>query len=74
VDVNTSGSEAAGLSQPHNLMRVLCNTFYNGVDFDGKRQGQIKKLGTGGSYLSHATSQNKRIPIVSASLEHISLY
>jgi len=58
-------------------MRVLCNTFYNGVDFDGKRQGrqgQIKKLGTGGSYLSHATSQNKRIPIVSASLEHISLY
>jgi hypothetical protein len=39
VDINNFGTEKTGLSQPHFLMRVLCNTLYNGVDFDAKRQG-----------------------------------
>lgn len=74
VDVNSQTSLKTGLTMPHCLMRILANTLYNGVDFDPKRLGQAKKIGATGSYLSHSSGQNKRIPIVSAALEHISLY
>lgn len=74
LDVNSHLNGKSGLTIPHCLMKVLANPLYNGVDFDPKRLGQAKKIGSIGSYLSHATGQNKRIPIVSAALEHISLY
>jgi len=47
---------------------------YNGIDFEGKRLAQVKKINTVGSFMSHSTGMNRRIPILSAALGHISLY
>jgi hypothetical protein len=74
VDVSSHNSYQSGLSHPHSLLRSLSNTLYNGIDFDAHRLGMVTKIGAIGSFLTHQTGQNKRISIVSAPLEHISLY
>lgn len=74
-DLNTFEKASFGLTQDQSLLHRLCQTFYNGIDFNYERSVVWKKVPGIEQYLfSSFNSLNKKIPVNEPGLENVSMY
>ena len=74
-DLNTFEKASFGLTQDQSLLHRLCQTFYNGIDFNYERSVIWKKVPNIEQHLfSSFNSLNKKIPVNEPGLENVSMY
>ena len=74
-DVNCFEKASFGLCQDRPLLTRLCESFYNGIDFNYDRQVMVKKNPRLEEQIfTSFSSLNKKMPLNDPSLENVSQY
>ena len=75
MDVNNFDKASFGLTLDQPLLHRLCETFYNGIDFNYERSILWKKVpGIEDHIFTSFNCMNKKMPINEPGLENVSLY